>query len=1424
MIKTKFTRKRLILAVAMIPFLLLSAQAFGQAAGVSGTVTDTSGGVLPGTTVTAINSSTGVKSTTSTNNAGVYNFASLPPGTYVVSAEMPGFQTLKRTDVTLAVGGQLRINFEMQVSGIDTQIEITTSAADLILESTATTGTVMSEKTAKDLPLIGNDVMQLVGVMGGVVKPENTIFGNSSQTFAGVLADNINITRDGISVNDARYSSGIVSPARMNPEMIGEFKLILTPVDAEMGRGAGQVQVMTKSGGNEYHGSGVWSNINTALDAKEWNENRLDQTPMWKNVNQYTISGGGPIIKDKTFFFVSWDQNIARKKESVYSNMLTPCARKGIYRYFPGWTPDDADAEIARPNPRNWFTVPNRPAVDADGMPLQPADNADGSPYTVVPGGTAEGMHWGSVLGQLTEEANAAIAADPINCSQYDIAVGGANGLVPGSNWNTYRKEYDPSGYTDRFSNLMYENMTRPNYYYDGDGLNTAALKWTRATHGEDTVYGSGMDSARKSITVKIDHNLSEKHRLSGTYSYEKSFADGENEPTWPNGYGGAIDRKPQTMTATLTSTLKPMLLNEFRFGLAYNYNRTINPLDQPNTGEDMRALLQQLLPTDGWSEWDTLPIIILPGNGESRFNSSESNPYGGRAQVPATWGSNDYRWTYSDTLTWTKGSHSFKFGADYRMTKAQSVMNGVGGFGDDPIWAPYGFGGSATYATPSGMSSPAARADFPGLVGADYGTYLTGNYSQIYGLMDYMAGSLRDVRQYYFVNDSSADSWSNPATLEGQARHLKMKQREFAFFVKDDWKVTSDLTLNLGLRYEYYGVPWMLNGMTVGVVGGAGRIFGGQEGGFDQWLYGTAPFNPDNLTEQYFIGPGSDHPDEQLFNKDLNNFGPAVGFAWQLPWFGKGKTTLRGGYQMNYSQISRLDPNGGMMSVAGSQPGLIYSHTYIGDSAHPYLDIAHLRDYTPTSKFWDGSVQPLATRPLTDGTQTASVYDPNVRSPYIQSLTLALTRQIGSSLTVDVRYIGTLSRKQITAIDINTNNWLNNGLKEAFDQARRGEESPLLNTLYQVQSGGSLLLAQDAFAQSPLAQGNYNGVADVLATSNGSYAGVPSGTQGELVRRSGLGENFIWANRQFATANIYGNNNHSNYHSLQGQVTLRPTHGLNFTATYTWSRNLGMLGNTDPLNRAYDYGVLDSNRPHTLTTYGTYNLPLGPNGYAFRDSSGLVRRLVEGWQLSWVTSMSSGLPYSVTTVTSMFGGSGVDLIDPSLFDTKGGQVTWEPGSRSGRYFGSKYVQVPDPDCDGVSPRIVSYYPTATSLRDLCRANVFALALADDPSKIVFQRARPGERGTFDPNTLTSPGRWSLDMAVSKDITITEGKSINFRMDINNILNHPTPSGSAPFSYDQRTYAAGAPNSNLNNTTDPFGYIGYKVGHRVYSVKLRVTF
>jgi hypothetical protein len=194
---------------------------------------------------------------------------------------------------------------------------------------------------------------------------------------------------------------------------------------------------------------------------------------------------------------------------------------------------------------------------------------------------------------------------------------------------------------------------------------------------------------------------------------------------------------------------------------------------------------------------------------------------------------------------------------------------------------------------------------------------------------------------------------------------------------------------------------------------------------------------------------------------------------------------------------------------------------------------------------------------------------------------------------------------------------------------------------------------------------------------------------------------------------------------------------------------------------------------------------------------------------------MSSGLPYSVTTVNSMWGGSGVDLVDPGLFDTKGGHVSWEPGARSGRFFGNLYTYVDDPQCSHV----------AGSLQSVCRDNLRALALTSDPSKIVFQHAQPGVRGNFDPNTLTSQGRWGLDIAASKNIEFMEGKSINFRVDVNNIFNHPTPSGTEPFTYDQRTYAPGNPISDLNNDDAlPFGYVGYKVGHRVFSAKLRIIF
>ena len=179
----------------------------------------------------------------------------------------------------------------------------------------------------------------------------------------------------------------------------------------------------------------------------------------------------------------------------------------------------------------------------------------------------------------------------------------------------------------------------------------------------------------------------------------------------------------------------------------------------------------------------------------------------------------------------------------------------------------------------------------------------------------------------------------------------LQIEQREFSVFVKDDYKVTSNLTLNLGVRWEYYGVPWIASGLTVAPVGGSSAVWGISGRDFTGWM---SPGVRGNVTTMQFVGPNSPNPDLGVFQKEYNNFGPAIGFAWQIPWFGQGKTTIRGGYQVTYQGIGRFDElhsgifDGGsfypgpMAAVPGSTFGAAY------DPQNVYLDLSSINSLIP--------------------------------------------------------------------------------------------------------------------------------------------------------------------------------------------------------------------------------------------------------------------------------------------------------------------------------------------------------------------------------------------------------------------------------------------------------------------------------------------
>src|SRR5438552_2935772 len=247
---------------ALFVCLLLSISAFAQTsnATLGGTVSDSTGAFIPGVSLTATNIQTGIVSTVITNEAGVYQFASLQPGRYKVSAELSGFQTQTYNDVALGLSQQVRLNFALQVGGVAQSVEVTVAADTLLATSSSSVGSVLPENKIRDLPLAYRNALDLVQTTPGVQSSAGTANVTVVGNFAGGRISQVNTTRDGISVNDGRYDNGVYSANYISPDLVHEVRIIVAPADAETGRGAGQAQRSTRSGTDQLKGIVFWAN------------------------------------------------------------------------------------------------------------------------------------------------------------------------------------------------------------------------------------------------------------------------------------------------------------------------------------------------------------------------------------------------------------------------------------------------------------------------------------------------------------------------------------------------------------------------------------------------------------------------------------------------------------------------------------------------------------------------------------------------------------------------------------------------------------------------------------------------------------------------------------------------------------------------------------------------------------------------------------------------------------------------------------------------------------------------------------------------------------------------------------------------------------------------------------------------------------
>ena len=376
-------------------------------------------------------------------------------------------------------------------------------------------------------------------------------------------------------------------------------------------------------------------------------------------MNQLTASYGGPIIKNKTFFFVLYDSVWAHTRTSVNSIVLTPCARNGIFRYFDtGLTTTTGtwnNGNIRQITTAPGNATPTIAVVDALGKPLAPTLNPDGvTPFT----GT---LRYVSAFGPVTTAPTKADCSDAV---------------VGGTTWDPFRKALDTTGFVTKLNNAM----PLPNNYETGDGLNTAGIRWTRTLHGSDNLFGIGDPlTERKQINVKIDHNFSQKERMNVSMQYEHSGGD-DYYMLWPDTWEGANFRHPQTWTAQLTSTLTSNMVNEAIFGYSVTGGNNISPLKNPNNQPAIQDFYN--LAANG------VPVIpqlgVAPPPGFSGVDFRFNQPMGNRGIWPAYQTDKTPLWTIADTLSWTRGAHAFKWGFEARL--ARSLGKTDGGFGNSAV------------------------------------------------------------------------------------------------------------------------------------------------------------------------------------------------------------------------------------------------------------------------------------------------------------------------------------------------------------------------------------------------------------------------------------------------------------------------------------------------------------------------------------------------------------------------------------------------------------------------------------------------------------------------------------------------------------------------------------------------------------------
>ncbi len=850
--------RNLYLALLMPALLLcLAAPATAQRdmGTILGAVTDPSGAAIPGASITIVEESTGVTDLVESDAAGNYIRPLIKPGTYTVSAETAGFKKGVQTGVLVQSSSRVQANFVLEIGQVTETIEVTAQPPALQTETTQMGGNLESRQTS-ELPLGGQRRFAfLARTVPAVVPAEpgardaagggfsaNGVRSNGQNNFLlNGVDNNVNVIDF---INQTAY---VVGPS---VEAIGEMQILTNGYNAEYGRAAGGVVNITiKSGSNDVHGTAFWFLQDDAMNANTWQANRAGQEKGVYGQDQYGLAIGGPLVKDRTFWFADY-QGTRIEDGSLSSNLIVPSAgfAGGDFSNLISGDVQGMD-ELGNTVMRGQIFDPFTQR-DVNGV----LDVRDPFPNNRIPNAMFD-----PVAAQLIGQYPA---------PNHDIA---APGKRPGRNFFTQRE----------------------------------------ATRNVDQ------------FDVRIDHRISDNDSIFGSVSWIEE--DKMQSPPLPGDLdaGGFLgeQEKNQSRNAMISYTKiwSPALITESRV----SYSRLITTRTQANADSDSFSSLG----IGGLNPFTT------NNGGLMRIGPQGYSTVGGSEWLPTQEYSNV--WDFIQNVSWNKGAHAFKFGAEYR-----------------PIGFPF-------FQVPS----PRGRMDFRQDHTNQVGFNDTG---------DGMASWLLGVPGFSRITTSNFISSFKDA---------------YSFYAQDDWKVSSKLTVNIGIRYEVTSPIGEKFGRQAHL-----DVFGHDHAqptlvipmGKDQ----DAPLPPNFATDFPGIAVERGVASTYLTGWDKSNIAPRIGFAYEA----QPGLVVRAGFGMFYGAEENEggNPNRGE-NVPFNQE--VRFNPPRASARNPFID--RFSDGFPVDSFTGNA--PISFR---------SVYTRR-RWPLVNKWNLNIQRDMGWNSVMEIAYIG---------------------------------------------------------------------------------------------------------------------------------------------------------------------------------------------------------------------------------------------------------------------------------------------------------------------------------------------------------------------------------------------------------------------------------